>query len=125
MREVEAQVYGIDQRSGLLHVLAENLAQSRMKKMGRGVVAHGGFANVVVHDGVDFVSDADGLLGEDLMGAHALNRGIASGNVGDDGVVIVGVEPSAIADLSARLRVERSVIENDLAFFAGGEFLHA
>jgi hypothetical protein len=50
------------------------------------------------------------------MRAHALHRVVASGHFGDDGVVIVGVEPSAIADLAAGFGVEGRVVENDLAF---------
>ena len=57
------------------------------------------------------------------MRAHALNGVVASGHFGDDGVVIVGVEPSAIADLSAGFGVEGRVIEDDLAGVAGLEFL--
>jgi hypothetical protein len=39
--------------------------------------------------------------------------------------VIVGVEPSAIADLAAGFGVEGRVIEDDLAALAGLEFLRA
>ena len=56
------------------------------------------------------------------MRPHALNRVVASGHFGDDGVVIVGVKPSAIADLAAGFGVERRVIENDLALFARLQF---
>ena len=48
VREVEAQVRGIDQRTRLLHVLAQHLAQRGMKQMRAGVVAHGGAADFVV-----------------------------------------------------------------------------
>ena len=59
------------------------------------------------------------------MRAHALHRVIASSHFGNDSVVIVGVKPSAIADLPARFGIKGSVIENDLAGFAGLEFLRA
>ena len=59
------------------------------------------------------------------MRAYALHRVIAAFHFGDDGVVIVAVEPSAVADLSAGFGVERRVVEDDLAFFAGLEFLCA
>ena len=42
VREVKAQMIGRDQRPGLLHMLAENLAQSRMQQVRGGVIAHGG-----------------------------------------------------------------------------------
>ena len=59
------------------------------------------------------------------MRAYALDRVIAAFHVGDDGVVIVAVEPSAVADLAAGFGVERRVVEDDFAFFAGLEFLRA
>ena len=90
-----------------------------------GVVAHGGFADAGVDDGVDFVADVDRLLRDDLVRAHALHRVIRAGHLGDDGVVIVGVEPAAIADLASGFGVEGRVIENDFAFVAGLEFFCA
>ena len=122
VREVKAQMVGSNQRSRLLHMLAQNFAQSGLKQMRGRVVAHGGFANFGVDHGIDFVAYANWLLRDDLMRAHALNRGVASLHFGDDGVVIVGVEPSAVADLSAGLGIERRVVEDDFAFFAGLEF---
>ncbi len=73
VREVEAQMIGIDQRSRLLHVLAQHFAQAGVQQVRAGVVAHGGVADVGVDDGVDLVADADRLLGDDLMRAHALH----------------------------------------------------
>ena len=93
-----------------------------MQQMRGRVIAHGGLADVRINDGIDFLSDADRLLGDDLVGADALDRGVASGYFGDDRVVIVGIEPSAIADLSARLGVEGRVVEDDLALIARLEF---
>ena len=59
------------------------------------------------------------------MRAHALDRVVAAFHFRDDGVVVVAVEPSAVADLPAGLGVERCVVENDFAFVAGLEFLRA
>ena len=59
------------------------------------------------------------------MRAHSLHRVVTALHFGDDRVVIVAVEPSAVADLSAGLGVERRVIEDDFAFLAGLEFLRA
>ena len=60
-----------------------------------------------------------------LVCAHTLNRVIASRHFSDDRIVIVGVKPSAIPNLSAGLGVERRVIKDDLALLASLEFLHA
>src|SRR5579864_230043 len=96
-----------------------------MEQVRGGVVAHGGFADVGVDDGVDFVTDTNLGLRKYLMRTHALNRVIAAFYVGDDGVVVVGVKASAIADLAAGFGVEGSVIENDFAFVACLELLNA
>ena len=42
VRKVKAQMIGRDQRPGLLHMLAQHFSQSGMKKVRRGVIAHGG-----------------------------------------------------------------------------------
>ena len=59
------------------------------------------------------------------MRAHALHGIGHAFDFGDDGVVVVGVEPADIADLSAGIGVERSVVEHDLAALAGLELLRA
>src|SRR5450759_52933 len=89
------------------------------------VVAHGRLANRGVDDGIHFLSYANYLFSNNLMRAHALYRVVASSHFRDDGVVIVGVKPSAIANLPAGFGVEGSVVENDLAGVAGFEFLRA
>ena len=66
-----------------------------------------------------------GLLGDDAMRAHALHRIGDALDFGDDGVVVVGVEPADVADLSAGIGVEGGVIEHDLAALAGLQLLHA
>ena len=96
-----------------------------MQQVCGGVIAHRGLADVGVDDGINFLSDADRLLSYDLMRAHALDWGVAAGHFGDDRVVIIGVEPSAIADLAAGLGVEGRVVEDDLALFTGLKFLRA
>ena len=125
VREVKAQMVGRDQRPRLLHVLAQNFAQPGLQQVRGRVVAHGGFADFGVDDGIDFIADANRLLGDDLVRAHALNRGVAAFHFGDDGVVIVAVEPSAVADLSAGFGVERGMVEDDFAFVARLELLRA
>jgi len=125
VRKIKAQMVGSDQRSRLLDVLAQNFAQARLKQVRGRVVAHGGFADVGVDDGIDFVPYMNWLLGDDLVRADALNRGVTAFYFGDDGVVIVGVEPSAVANLAAGFCVEGRVIEDDFAFVAGLELLRA
>src|SRR6267378_3931176 len=96
-----------------------------MKEMRGGVIAHRGFPDVGVDYGVDFLPDANRLLGDYLMCAYTLNGGVAAGHLGDDRVVIVRVEPSAVTDLPSGLGVEGCVVEDDLALFTGLELLRA
>ena len=91
--------------------------------MRRRVIAHGGLPDRSVHDGVDFVTNANGGFHEDLVRAYSLHGVVATLHLGDDGVVVVGVEPSAIANLPAGLGIEGRVVENDLAFLASVEGL--
>src|SRR5580698_6645092 len=88
-----------------------------------GVVAHGGETNVGIDYGIDFVADTNWLFGDDLVRAHALNGRVAAFHFGDDGVVIAGIEPTAITNLATRFGIEGRVIEDDLTFVAGLEFL--
>ena len=122
VREIKAQMVRRNQRSRLFHMLAEHLAQPGMKQMRSSVVAHGGFSSVGIHHRIHSVADADRLFRDDLMRPHALNRRIASSYFCDDGIVVVRVEPSLIAKLAARVGVERSEVEDDLAGFSGFEF---
>src|SRR5271166_1796178 len=59
---------------------------------------------------------------DDLMRAHALDRRITSRHLGDNGVVIVRVEPSLVTDLPTGIRIERRVVEDYLAGFSRLEF---
>ncbi len=125
VRKIKAQVIRRHQRSSLLHMLPQNFAQPGMQQMRRRVITHGRLANVSVHHRIDLVAYMNRLLRRHLMRPHSLNRRIASGDIGDDGVVVVRVKPSLIANLPAGFGVERRVIEHHFAGFAGLEFLRA
>ena len=64
VREVEAQMRGIDQRARLLHVLAQHLAQRGMQQVRAGVVAHGVFAIGRVNYTYNLVSGFDRIRAE-------------------------------------------------------------
>src|SRR5882757_6171513 len=102
---------GMYQRTRLLHMLTQHLAQSSLEQMRSSVVAHGGVADFRIDDGVDLVADANRLLGHNFVCPHALHGGIAAHYLGNDRVVIAAVKDSAIADLAAGLGIERSVVE--------------
>ena len=106
-------------------MLAQHFAQASLQQVRRSVVAHGGLADFGVDHGIHFLANANSLFGDDLMRAHSLDRVIAAPHLGNDGVVIVAVEPAPVADLPARFSVERRVIKNDFAFVARLELLRA
>src|SRR5208282_5183708 len=89
------------------------------------VIAHGRLTNVSVDGGIDPVAYANRLFRDNLMGPHTLNRRIASSHVGDDCILVARVKPTLIAHLPAGVGVERRVIKNDFARFAGLEFVRA
>ncbi len=124
VREVEAQVAGIDQRARLLHMRAQHIAQRGVQQVRAGMVAHGRVAHLGVDHGVDLVADVDRLLRRDAMRAHTLHGIGRALDLGDDGVVVVGVEPADVADLSAGIGVEGCLVEHDVAALAGLQLLH-
>src|SRR5258708_32923371 len=94
------------------------------------VITHSGFANCGVDDGIHFLPNAEGappfrtlcgggVLYHHLIRAYPLHRVVASRYFGDDVVVIVGVEPAALTDLSAGPGEKGSVIQEDHAAVAG------
>ena len=128
MRKIKPQMTRRHQRPRLLHMLAQNLAQTGMQKMRSRVIPHSRNPTLRIHHGIDrrqpkvprpsfaFCAKEGGVLitctfHHNLMRAHALNRRIASRHLGDDSVVIVRVEPSPVANLPARLSIERSPIK--------------
>ena len=125
VRKIKPQMIRRHQRPRLLHMLPQNLAQPGMKQMRSRVIAHSRLPNVSIHDSIDSVANAQRLFSNNLMRPHPLNRRIASRNVGDNGVVIVRIEPSPVTNLPAGFRIERRVIENDFAGFASLEFPRA
>src|SRR5580692_12881981 len=56
------------------------------------------------------------------MCPHPLNRRITSRNIGNNGIVIIGIKPSPVANLPAGLGIERRVIKDDLSRFPRLEF---
>src|SRR6266851_6463634 len=90
--------------------------------MRRRVIAHGGLTNRCIDDGIHFIAHADGLFDEDYVRAHSLNRVVAAGHLGDDRVVIVGVQLAAVADLASGFGIKRSVVKNYLTNIPNIEF---
>ncbi len=114
--EVEAKTVGGHERAGLVHVVAEDLAQAPVQDVGTGVV----LADVLSPDLVDVEPDLLTGLHVSLLDAPAMTV--------DAGQRILGVEhpdrarlagdQAAIADLAARLRVERRAVQENLHVLA-------
>ena len=118
VREIEAQMFGIDKRTRLLDVLPQNLAQRSMQEMGAGMVAANSGTGFCIHHGIDKAAQLDWLAEMDLVRAHALHR-LPTQNIANNHVVVVRIEPAGIAHLAAGIGVKRGVIEHDLHGLAG------
>jgi hypothetical protein len=89
------------------------------------VIAASGVAEVCVDDRVDAIAELDRLAQDGPMRKNSLHRLGTAAHVGDDGVVIVGVEPASISDLAAGVGVEAGAVENNLNRVAGIGGWHA
>src|SRR5690242_10034813 len=105
----------IDQRSSLLHVLAQDFTQSGMKKVRGSVIAHGGLADFGVDHRVNFHADVDRLFSNNFVGAHTLYRHVAAVDFRDDKVPLAVIKDTDVTNLTAGIGVEGRVVEDDLA----------
>src|SRR5262249_45721855 len=110
VHEVEAEPVGRHERSGLLHMGAEDLTQCRMEQVCRRVIASCGVASRRVDFGNDRRSDRD------LAALHAYTmRANSTGDVLDvadaRAEAEVVAERSHVRDLTAALQVERRALE--------------
>ncbi len=119
MRKIETQTVRFHQRSRLLHVRPQHLAQRRVQQMRRRVIAPRRVAEIRVDDGIDTIANFHGLPQDCAMGEDALHRLRAAAHIGDHGVVIVAHQPAGIADLAAGVGVEAGPVENNLDRVAG------
>ena len=119
--EIETHAVDADPRAGLRHVVAERILQRALQEMRRGVVAPD-LAPPPVEDGRGDAFADRNLAALDGTGvcdrfAHVLR-------VVDFEEAAFARDRTAVADLSAALRVERRAIEQEDAAFAGSKRLH-
>ncbi len=119
VREVEAQAVIVHQRSSLLHVRAEHLAQRCMQQVSAGVIAARGVAICGIDHGVDLIADSDRLADDGAVREHSLHRLESAGHFRDDAVVVGGIEPAGVADLTAGVGVEAGLVEHDFHLLVG------
>ena len=118
MREIEAQPVGRHQRSLLLHVGAEHLAQRRVQQMGGAVIEHSRLAACAVHLRRERVADANAALRE---ASEVRVRGAALLRILHDEAHPGSGELPRISHLTARLGIEGRAIEHHLALLARAE----
>src|SRR5881275_2692779 len=111
MREIETQMIGRHQRSGLLHVLTQHLAQPSMKKVCGGVIAHRCFTTLLVNLGHHRIANSDYCPCNYFVGPDTLNREIAVLHIRTELVRYRIQEPALVPDLATGLCVERRSIE--------------
>jgi hypothetical protein len=117
VHEVEAGAVGVDERALLLHMLAEHLAQRLVHQVGGAVVAHGAGAALGVDLGVEAVADLDLALDDASLVAE--HRGLDLDRVLDEEARGRVAQLAGVADLAARLGIERRVVEDDDGVVAG------
>ncbi len=125
MGEVEAQAVGRDQRPGLAHVLAQDVAQLAVQNVGRGVVALDVHAPLHVdarHGGRAETHFAAGNLAvmDDHPGHGA--AGVADGDLPGRLDRVID-DNAAVADLAARLDVEGRGSQHDLDLLTVGDVI--
>ena len=118
VREIEAQVVGRDERAGLLHVRAENIAQRGVHQVRRGVVAHVARAARGVGDGGDAVAHVQVFFGHDAMRDQPADRIIRAAHFGDFERFRVVVEAAGVGHLAAGFGIDRGAVEDDFGFGA-------
>ncbi len=118
MREIEAQMIGRDERAGLLHVRAENVAQRGVQQVRRGVVAHVARAALGIGDGGDAVAYAQIFFGDDAMRDQAADRIIGAAHFGHFLRFGIVVKAAGVGYLPAGFGVDRGAVEHDFGFLA-------
>ena len=79
----KSQVIGRDQRAGLLHVRAQNIAQSGVQQVRCRVVAHVAHASFGIGDGGDVIADVQVFLRDDAMRDQPGDRVVGAAHFGE------------------------------------------
>ena len=117
VREVEARALGVHERALLLHVIAQHLAQRLVHQVRGRVVAHRLRAALGIDARAQHIADRH--LAFDDAAVVAEHRRLDLDRVLDDHARARVAQLAGVADLSARLGVERRVVEHDHGVVAG------
>ena len=121
MGEVEAQLVGLHQGAGLVHVVAQHLVEHGVQQMGGGVGPHDGFAALDINGGRDGAAHLQHALGQ-LAGVHIL-AALVLLHVGDLEGDAVGGDDAVVGHLAAHLGVEGGLVQHHDGLHAGHELL--
>ena len=120
--EVKAQLVGLHQGAGLVHVVAQHLPQHRVQQVGGGVGAHDGLAAGHVDGGGHGVAQLEHAAGH-LAVVHIL-AALVLLHVGDlEHAAVGGGEHALVAHLAAHLGVEGGLVQHHNALYAGHQLL--
>src|SRR5499433_328514 len=111
MGEVEAQPVGRDQRALLRHMIAEHLAQRLVQNMRRRMISPDG----ATAGTIDFQREGGADLERALLDRSGMDEHVARLllGVGDGKAHALTAHGAGIADLPARLRIKRRLVEDD------------
>ena len=121
MGKVKAQEVRLHQRSGLMHMIAQHVAQGLLQQMGGAVgTADGGAAGLVV-DGGDRVAQLQ-VPGEELAVVHEL-AALVFQDVVDLETGLADAQRAVVTHLAAHLGVENGLVQYDDGLGPGGDLL--
>ena len=124
VRKIEAQMIGRDERAGLLHVRAENIAQRGVHQVRGRVVAHVARAALGIGDGGDAVADVQIFFRDDAVRDQSGDRIVRAAHFGDFERFGIVVEAAGVGDLAAGFGVDGGAVEDDFGFRALLDFVH-
>ena len=104
VREIEAQMIGRDERAGLLHVRAENVAQRGVHQVRRGVVAHVARAANGIGHGGDAIADVEIFFRDDSVRDEAADGIVGASHFGELERHVVVVERCRCRPPGRRIR---------------------
>src|SRR6185295_11825338 len=116
VRKVKTQIRRGNNRSGLLHVCSQNLTQRGVHQVCRSVIASRRITLLDVDVSRDRITNLEtSFLDFDLMDDQTLRWRVSIENSRQ--LVRWTNDDANVSDLPATLRIERRVVEHDLAFF--------
>ena len=121
MRKIESQACRLDERSGLLDVRAENVAQRGVHQVRRRVIALDVLAPRAVGVARDAVAHGKFFFRDNAVRDQSGNGIIRAAHFGKLHRVFVVPERADVGNLSARFGVEHRAVEDDFAFRARRE----